>query len=205
MPEGSSAIDMKNCILLLLAAWPHIGAGLPGQSEYNLSKGYTVTIHGTLSIHDWVETVGQVSGDMMAGRHTGGGLDVNSVRISMIVRSIKGDMGAVMDKKTYKALKADTDPEISFRLDAPVLVMPVGVKEKPVGLVGHLTLAGVTRPATLWISYFAIAGDGIRFEGEQTVKMTDFGVKPPSALFGTLKAGPDITIFFKTVFTLQQK
>jgi hypothetical protein len=35
--------------------------------------------------------------------------------------------------------------------------------------------------------------------------MTDFGVKPPSALFGTLKAGPDITISFKTVFTIQQK
>jgi len=45
----------------------------------------------------------------------------------------------------------------------------------------------------------------MRFEGKQMIKMTDFGVKPPSALFGTLKAGTDITIYFKTVFTILSK
>lgn len=196
---------MKNCILFLLVTWPLIGAGLPGQSEYHLSRGYTVTIHGTMSIHNWVETISEVTGDMVAGRNAGGGTDVTSIRIVMGVRSIKSDMGTVMDNKTYKALKADADPKITFLLDAPVTVLSSGGQERPIALQGHLTLAGVTRPVALWVDHFEVMTDSMRFEGRQTIKMTDFGVKPPSALFGTLKAGPDITIYFKTVFTILSK
>jgi polyisoprenoid-binding protein YceI len=110
-----------------------------------------------------------------------------------------------MDNKTYKALKADADPEITFRLGAPVTIMQVNGKETPIALKGQLTLAGVTGAATLWVNHFSLTRDSMRFEGEEKIKMTDFGVKPPSALFGTLKAGPGITIFFKTVFIIQQK
>jgi len=196
---------MKNCILFLLVTWPFIGTDLPGQSEYHLSRGYSVTIHGTMSIHNWVETIGQVTGDMVAGRHASGSMDVTSIHIVMGVRSIRSDMGTVMDNKTYKALKVDANPQITFVLDAPVTVLPFRRGEKSMPLAGHLTLAGVTRPVALLVDEFDITSDSMRFEGRQTIKMTDFGVKPPSALFGTLKAGTDITIYFKTVFTILSK
>jgi polyisoprenoid-binding protein YceI len=195
---------MKYSILFLLAAWPLISADLPGQNRYELSKGYAVSIHGTMSNHNWVETIGDVTGEVTAGQHSGGGVDLSIVRIVMEVRSIKGDMGAVMDSKTYKALKANAHPEITFLLGATVAVIPVKGKEQAVALVGVLTLAGVTRPATLWITHFSLARDSMRFEGKETIDMKDFGVKPPSALFGTLKAGSAITIFFKTVFIIQK-
>jgi len=196
---------MKNCILFLLVTWPFLGTDLPGQNEYHLSGRYSVTIHGTMSIHDWVETIGEVTGDMVAGRHAGGGTDLTSIRIVMGVRSIRSDMGATMDNKTYKALKADANPQITFLLDAPVNVLPFRRGDKPIALAGHLTLAGVTRPVALVVDEFDITSDSMRFEGKQMIKMTDFGVKPPSALFGTLKAGTDITIYFKTVFTILSK
>ncbi len=196
---------MKNRILFLMAIWPLAGAGLPAESTYKLGQSYTVTIHGTLSIHDWVETVGEVSGEMKAGPHAGGGTDLGSIRISMIVRSIRSDMGKTMDNNTYKALKAEADPEIIFRLGAPVTVAAAGGKRQPIALAGRLTLAGVTRPTTLWINELSIGADSMRFVGEESIKMTDFGVKPPSALFGTLKVGPVLTINFKTVFIIQPK
>jgi len=196
---------MKNCILFLLVTWPFIGADPPGQSEYHLSRGYSVTIHGTMSIHNWVETIGQVTGDIVAGRHDGAGIELTSIRIVMGVRSIRSDMGTVMDNKTYRALKADANPQIIFLLDAPVTVLPFRLGGKPLALAGHLTLAGVTRPVALLVDEFEVAADSMRVEGKQMIKMTDFGVKPPSALFGTLKAGSDITIYFKTVFTILSK
>ena len=205
MPEGSSAIHMKNYILFLLAACPLVVPDLSGQREYHLSRGYEVTIHGTMSIHNWVETIGEVTGEMVAGQHTGGGTDVTSIHIVMGVRSIRSDMGAVMDNKTYKALKAGADPQITFLLDAPVTLLPFRRQEKSIALPGHLTLAGVTRPVALLVDYFEVNSDSMRFEGRQSINMTDFGVKPPSALFGTLKAGSDITIYFKTVFTILSK
>jgi len=205
MPEGSSAIHMKNCILFLMMTWQLVAADLPGQSEYHLSQGYMFTIHGTMSIHNWVETIDKVTGDIVAGRHAGGGADLTSIRIVMGVRSIRSDMGTVMDNRTYKALKADADPQITFLLDAPVTLLPFRKGEKPIALAGHLTLAGVTRPVALLVDYFEVTSDSMRFEGRQVIKMTDFGVKPPSALFGTLRAGSDITIYFKTVFTILSK
>lgn len=205
MPEGSSAIHMKNCILFLMMTWQLVAADLPGQSEYHLSRGYMVTIHGTMSIHNWVETISEVTGDIVAGRHAGGGADLTSIRIVMGVRSIRSDMGTVMDNRTYKALKADADPQITFLLDAPVTVLPFRKGEKPIALAGHLTLAGVTRAVALFVDYFEVRSDSMRFEGRQVIKMTDFGVNPPSALFGTLRAGSDITIYFKTVFTILSK
>lgn len=196
---------MKNYILFLLVTWPFIGADPPGQSVYHLSKRYSVTIHGTMSIHNWVETIGEVTGDMVAGRHAGGGTDITSIRIIMSVRSISSDMGTTMNNKTYKALKADANPQITFLLDAPVTVLPFSQGGKPIPLAGHLTLAGMTRPVALLVDYFEVTADSMRFEGKQNINMIDFGVKPPSALFGTLRAGPDITIYFKTVFTIQSK
>ena len=74
---------MKNRILFLIAVWPLVGAGLPAESTYKLGQRYTVTIHGTLSIHDWVETVGDVTGEMTAGPHAGGGIDLNIIRPGM--------------------------------------------------------------------------------------------------------------------------
>ena len=196
---------MKNRILFLLAICPLAGAGLPGESTYKLAQRFTVTIHGTLSIHNWVETVGEVTGEMKAAPHAGGGTDLNSIRITMIVRSIRSDMGKTMDNNTYKALKAEADPEITFRLGDPVTLTAAGGKRGPIALAGQLTLAGVTRPTILWINDFSIWPDSMRFEGKQSIKMTDFGVKAPSALFGTLKVGPVLTINFITVFTIQPK
>jgi len=86
-----------------------------------------------------------------------------------------------------------------------VTVLPFRRGEKTIPLAGHLTLAGVTRPIALLVDYFQVTADSMRFEGKQMINMTDFGVKPPSALFGTLKAGPGITIYFKTVFTILSK
>jgi hypothetical protein len=63
----------------------------------------------------------------------------------------------------------------------------------------------MTRLVALLVDYFEFTSASMRFEGRQVIKMTDFGVKLPSALFGALRAGSEITIYFKTVFTILAK
>jgi polyisoprenoid-binding protein YceI len=111
----------------------------------------------------------------------------------------------VMNNKTYKALKGDSDPEITFVLADQVTLSRIAEGDKAVSVKGSLTLAGVTRAVTMLVRSFSAAPGKMAIEGEQKIKMTDFGVKPPSALFGTMRASPDITINFKTDFTIQQK
>ena len=52
-------------------------------------------------------------------------------------------------------------------------------------LTGELTLHGVTKVVTLPIQ-LEVRGDVATAVGKMTVKQTDFGMKPYSALFGAL-------------------
>jgi polyisoprenoid-binding protein YceI len=191
-------------LLLLIGSWV-TGGGLPVQKTYRLSGDYAVSIHGTFSIHDWSETIGKVSGELVGTASGDGSADIKSIRMVMEVRSIKSDMGPVMNNKTYKALKGDADPEITFLLTGPVTMSRIAKGNKAVSVKGSLTLAGVTRAVTMSVRSFSAAPGKMAIEGEQKIKMTDFGVKPPSALFGTMRAAPEITINFKTDFTIQQQ
>jgi polyisoprenoid-binding protein YceI len=195
---------MKTGILLLLISSWLTGGVLPVQHDYTLSGNYAVSIHGTFSIHSWSETVQKVSGELLGTVNADGSVVIQSIRMVMEVRSIKSDMGSVMDNKTFKVLKADADPEITFLVSAPFTIRRSAAADT-LPLNGHLTLAGVIRPVIMRVLSFKAAKGTLSIEGEQKIKMTDFGVKPPSALFGVMKASPDITINFKTDFIIKQK
>ena len=61
--------------------------------------------------------------------------------------------------------------------------------EGRLSVTGDLQLAGHTRPIT-----FALTIADGRLTGEATVTQTDFGMKPYSALFGTLKVADDVAV-----------
>jgi polyisoprenoid-binding protein YceI len=147
--------------------------------------------------------VGQVSGAMEAQVNPDGTIDLSSIRIDMVVLSIKSDMGKVMDNKTYEALKADMHPEILFTLGAPLKLTQVRDCGTAIPVKGNLQLAGVCKPVVMEVTTIQISHGIVQFEGCEHLKMTDFGVRPPTALFGTMRASPDITIHFKTNFINQ--
>lgn len=194
---------MKPYIFLLLPLLLLAGAGEPAPDLYVLSGEYTVTIDGTSNLRDWKENVGHVSGAVEAEVNPDGSIGLNAIRIDMNVLSIKSDMGRVMDNKTYEALKANVHPEILFTLAAPLQLIPVRDCGTAIPVKGTLSLAGVSRPVTMLVKTFEITRGKLQFEGYENLKMTDFGVKPPTALFGTMRAAPDITIHFKTNFINQ--
>jgi polyisoprenoid-binding protein YceI len=101
-------------------------------------------------------------------------------------------------------LKADANPQIAFLVATPFTIGRLKADQTPGSFNGRLTLAGMTRPVTMLIRTFAAAKETLSIEGELDINMKDFGIKPPSALFGAMKADPAITIHFKTDFTTTQ-
>jgi polyisoprenoid-binding protein YceI len=176
-----------------------ISADNPGADKYTLSKGYTVGIHGTSNLHDWDETVGVVTGEGTVSWNTDGTFDLGTMNIIMVVRSIKSTEGAMMNNNTYKALKADSNPEISFVLLTPLKSIQTGGHTLPAKI--NLTIAGVTKAIDMTVTASGQKNGSVTFEGSKTIAMTDYGIKPPVALLGTMKTGNNITIHFKTVFT----
>src|ERR1700722_11532202 len=194
---------MKNYLLFLVPIAFLVSADRPLKDAYILSRNYEVTIDGTSNLRDWQEKVGDVTGDMTAVGNVDGSVDLSSIRISMRVLSIKSDMGRVMDNKTYESLKAAEHPDILFTLLAPMRLVQVRDCQTAIQVKGELALAGISKPVTMLVKTFEIRQGILSFEGSQRIKMSDYGVKPPSALFGTMRAGPEITIHFNTNFINQ--
>jgi len=188
----------KNFLPLVVAVLL-ISTAASGNNKYTLAKGYTVGIHGTSNLHDWDETVGIVTGDGIVNWNSDGSFDLEAVNIKMDVHSIKSTEGNMMNNNTYKALKADSNPEITFVLTSPVKSIAAGAGHS-ITVKINLTIAGVTKGVDMPVTAIAQKNGSVTFEGSETIKMTDFGVKPPVALLGTLKTGDAITIHFKTVF-----
>jgi polyisoprenoid-binding protein YceI len=101
-----------------------------------------------------------------------------------------------MDNNLYKALKADDAPEISYIL-ATFDVVPGTEKDSfTVKAVGALTVAGTEKTVNMDVTAARLPDGGVRAEGALALLMTDFGVKPPTALLGTLRTDNKITVKF---------
>jgi polyisoprenoid-binding protein YceI len=188
--------------LVVVGAILLISATISVSNNYTLAKDYTVTIHGTSNLHDWDETVGTVSGEGAVIWNSDGSFDLNTITIKMEVHSIKSTEGSMMNNNTYKALKADADPEIVFALSTPLKSIEGNASGKALLAKGKLTIAGITNPIDMQVKVSMQGHDKMAFEGSQTIKMTDYGINPPTALFGTLKTGNILTISFKTNFNI---
>jgi len=193
---------MKLLKLSLLIAFAFISGNIHAQDTYNISKGYSVIINGTSNLHDWNETVDTVRGVSTVSWNSDGTFNLDAINIKMDVHSIKSDMGGAMNNNTYKALKAETYPVITFTLSEPVNSIKTDETATTVSAKGNMTIAGVTKPIIMQVKVFMPRKGTMEFAGSQIIKMTDYNVKPPTALFGALKTGDDITITFKTDFSL---
>ena len=179
---------------------------LPAHAQliYKISPSSAVSISGTSTLSDWMVKSEKISGEMTlapAGKNTKGSATplgtIENTKVILEVSSIKSEKGEAMDNKMYRALKNDTHPQITF-----VLTRPLEVVNAPATLTatGDVTLAGVTRPMTFDLD-FTREENTYRFQGSRTLKMSDFEIDPPSAMFGQIVAGDEIvvelTLFFQ--------
>lgn len=193
---------MKLAQILLL---PVMAVFFIGSSElknsYKLSENFAISINGTSNLHNWSEKVGSVNGNAIIQWNSDSLLDLQKLNIEMKVLSIKSTKGSVMNNKTYKALKSDLNPQIVFILTEPVKLIKINA-EKIFYTKGTLNIAGVTKHIDIKVKILMQQNKKLLFEGVQKIKMSDYGIKPPTALLGSLKTGDDISIDFKTVFIL---
>ena len=169
-------------------------------STYVLDKNYVVTIHGTSNLHDWDENIETVTGNATINWNEDKSFDLDAIDIKMNVYSIKSHEGSFMNNNTYKALKADANPVITFILRSPLKSIKANSIGNNVSMAGSLTIAGVTNKITMQVKLVMDSQGKLTIEGSQIIKMTDYGVTPPTALFGTIRTRDNITLSFKGDF-----
>ena len=102
-----------------------------------------------------------------------------------------------MNEHMRKALKAKEFPTVVFRATSYDLARTsesVGVT-----LNGTLTLGGVEKPITVNAQAKPGADGTLVVSGTREVRMTEFGLKPPTLMLGTMKVDEKITVGFEVV------
>lgn len=107
-----------------------------------------------------------------------------------------------MNQDLQKALKSSEFPEITFTFDnATILAMPDDLDNEDensfeLDVQGSLTVAGQTREIRFTTKAYFVETYRIRAIGKTTIRMTDFGVEPPTALMGLVKAEDELIVNF---------
>ncbi len=103
-----------------------------------------------------------------------------------------------MNDHMWKALETDDHPQIRFQMER----YSVGA-DSSVELHGRLTIAGETRPLTMVLAVTEVEGGRLRVEGSTEFPMTDFGVRPPRLMLGTLRVHDPVVVSFELVLEAQ--
>jgi polyisoprenoid-binding protein YceI len=164
----------------------------------NLAKT-SVKISGTSTLHDWDEVVKKVDGTASLVLGESNAVEgISSLNVNFYSSSLSSGKSG-MDDKTTEALKATTYPKISFVL-SKVISNKVIKGANQITVSGNLSIAGVTKNITT-TGYCAVNASGeLNIIGSQSLDMTQYGVTPPSAMFGTITSGKDISIVYTLSF-----
>jgi len=164
---------------------------LSAQLKVNNSAS-SMAVDGTSNVHDWTENVETINGTCAATINGGSLAEISSLHVTIPVRSIKSGK-STMDKNTYNAMKADKYPNIVFNLKS------ASISGNKVVLNGTLTIAGKTNNVSITSNY-TVAGGKLTIKGDYKMKMTQYGIDPPTAMLGAMTTGDNLTIRFNLVF-----
>lgn len=191
----------RNFLTTGLTAFLLVVAGYTTQAQtYRLDqKASTFKIDGTSNIHDWTIEAEDYSGFVKTEFKNGQLAKIENLELIVRAESLKSGKGG-MDKNTYKALKTDKYPKITFTFQDVERIDCISKDKCVVVIKGYLDLAG-TRKLISVNTNASLVGNRIILSGEKSLDMTTFNIDPPTALLGTIKTGDTVKIIFETTFS----
>lgn len=155
------------------------------QSTFEVSPEMgEIVVQGTSSVHDWESDVTdfKVTGELLEN-------EIKNLEVVISVEGIESGKG-IMDDKTYEALKSKKHPNIIFKSES------LTVNQSTVEGAGDIIIGGATNSMPIQANIIAQSSVKMDLKGSVKIKMTDFGIDPPTAMFGSLTTGDEVTIQF---------
>lgn len=183
---------IKTLITLLVVSL--VTLTVNAQKVYNLDANTSFSVSGTSTMHDWVMKSASKTGTANLTVTNSKLADINSIDITLPSESIKSEKKS-MDKVAYETLKTDKFKNIKY-----VLKSAEKVNETTWNLTGTYTIAGVSKVLKTQVKATVAANGGVNLQGSNKITFTEFGMKSPTAMFGAIKTGEDLTIKFNLNF-----
>lgn len=126
-------------------------------------------------------------------------LDVNTTSLVVLdTKSSEEDKKKIQDSMHSEVLESAKYSKATFKSASVSDLKQTGGENYSFTLNGDLTLHGVTKRIAMPVS-LTINAKQLRAEGKYTLRQTDFGIKPYSAVGGTVKVKNEITVNFNIV------
>lgn len=204
-PIARRLISLVAAVACCLTAAIFLATAAPAApaTSLTLAPGSRLWLEGDSTLHAYksnatkIDAAAEVDGTFAAGspeaRAAVAAGALKSLRISIPVTALKsGENG--LDKNMQKALKADAAPVIRF-----TLVDYKAEEGKDGSLLikarGKLAIAGVEKDAAVEATC-RFGPDGVDVTGAKDVLMSDFGIKPPVMMLGTIKTADKVVVRF---------
>jgi polyisoprenoid-binding protein YceI len=121
-------------------------------------------------------------------------LSVKSGSLELEDRVSDSDRREIERRMRDEVLETSVYREITYRGRA-VRADSIGQGRYRLIIAGDLTLHGVTRPHQV-DAELIVFGDGLRLGGGTTLRMSEFGIRPVTALGGTIKLKDELRFTF---------
>lgn len=191
------AIVLATALLPVVAGAQESELGLSAQGPSKL------WVEGTSSVRDWkcdATTIeARVTGTGAAATASAKEVGAAAKRALLTIPVAQLDChNGTMNDHMRKALKANDHKTIQYRIAAWELI-PAGDDSASVTTSGTLVMAGAEKPVTVDLAAKRGAAGSWSLTGSKTIQMTEWGIKPPSLMFGTMKVRDPVTIRFELV------
>jgi polyisoprenoid-binding protein YceI len=167
------------------------------ESKLNLAES-KLTVFGTSNLHDWDIVAKAMGGKATFDFDANVLKDIESLDFSVETEQLlSGKSG--MDSNTFKALNSKKYKTINYKLTKIVKITKVSANTYTIEAQGDLTIAGTSKNITQ-VFTAVVSGKKVVLSGKTKITMTQYKIVPPTALFGTIKTGPDVTVDFKVTY-----
>lgn len=175
-------------LLLTVLAAPNAAA------QVELGPASRIRIEGTSTVNAFtceaaaLEGQGQVAAGDVAGR----------LRVAVADFDCGHDR---INRDFRDAMQAAEHPDIRFELEDATVVTAPEEEGAPYRLraYGRLTIAGTARAVALELTGWSAADGTLHARGRHALQMTDFGIRPPTALLGLVRTHDRIVVHFDLV------
>jgi polyisoprenoid-binding protein YceI len=190
--------NIRTTILALALIVPASGAWTIANERIELQPQSRLWIDGTSTVKSFtckaneVNAVVEANGANAISALLTGDKGVKAVRVTIPAAQIDCGNGTMNDHMR-KAIKLAESPTIEFRLvNYDVARSGEGISGT---IAGTLSLGGVEKAITLNADGKP-EGGMLHVTGAYPLKMTEYGLKPPSLMFGRIKVGETVTVKF---------
>lgn len=110
----------------------------------------------------------------------------------------------IMDSDLRRTLRTEQFPKIGFRFDELLGALSYDAESQTwcAQIAGRITLAGAARSSVI-VLRGTRSGTRIRLRATFPARMTEFGLKPPTALFGAIKANDALAVSFDLLLEMR--